>query len=63
MPGQYACDDFDEIRKHRDELRKTEGYPRMCPRSSGRLLYDCLRSATQCSVDCPQHQNWVGPNG
>lgn len=59
----FAANDFDEIRKHRDELRKTEGYPRMCPQTAGRLLYDCLRNPVKCGDTCPHQADWVGPNG
>lgn len=59
----FAADDFEVIRKHVEELRKTEGYPRTCPQSTGRLLYDCLRNPVKCSDQCPHQADWVGPNG
>ena len=54
-----AADDFDVIRARIDALRAEA--VRHCPIVRVRTLYDCLRSPTPCSSECPHRGDWLGP--
>lgn len=56
-----AADDFAAIRAAIARIT-AEAEPR-CPSSPERRLYDCLRSAAPCGVQCPHRDDWIGPEG
>lgn len=55
-----VADSFDEIRAYITNI--TAAKTPHCPVNSGRLLFDCLRSPTQCPAVCPLRDDWLGPN-
>ncbi len=55
----YAADDFTLIRARKAEILADEE-PK-CPSNSARLLFDCLRSSSQCGDTCPYRGDWIGP--
>jgi hypothetical protein len=55
-----AADDFATIRSRLAELSDAS-IPR-CPRAERKRLYDCLREKQRCPEECPEYNNWLGPD-
>jgi hypothetical protein len=56
----FAMDDYAEIRKHLARIKDEEVL--RCPRSSGKLLVNCLKETAPCPAECRYHADWTGPD-
>lgn len=55
------ADDFDAIRKNLKEIVEVKNKPK-CPINPDRLLDACLKMDAKCTMSCPHHELWTGPD-